>query len=258
MFFTFSATDFLHGNGFLAIYICGVYLGNQELLHKKKILQSFESFALLMQIILFLTLGLLVFPSQIVPVIGIGLIFSVFLMFIARPISVFISLLPFKIKNNSKLFISWVGLRGAVPIVFATYPLIAGIQKADLIFDIVFFISLTSVIVQGSTVNIVAKWLRVVMPANLKKRTLSDMERSDSVKSSLTKIVIPPGCSIIGKKIVDVQFPKTSIISYIIRDNVYIIPNGSTILQENDQLYVLSENELALQEVYTRLEMYTN
>ncbi|HON53535.1 MAG TPA: potassium/proton antiporter, partial [Bacteroidales bacterium] len=122
MFFTFSATDFLHGNGFLAIYICGVYLGNQELLHKKKILQSFESFALLMQIILFLTLGLLVFPSQIVPVIGIGLIFSVFLMFIARPISVFISLLPFKIKNNSKLFISWVGLRGAVPIVFATYP----------------------------------------------------------------------------------------------------------------------------------------
>ncbi|HOS85185.1 MAG TPA: potassium/proton antiporter [Bacteroidales bacterium] len=257
MFFAFSLTDFIGGNGFLAIYICGVYLGNQELLHKKKLLKSFDSFALLMQIVLFLTLGLLVYPSELLSVVGIGLILSVFLIFVARPLSVFLCLLPFKMKLNTKLYISWVGLRGAVPIVFATYPLIAGVGKADLIFDIVFFISLTSVIVQGSTVTIMAKWLKVILPANLKKRTISDMELNESIKTSLTKIVIPEGCSIVGKKIVDVQFPKTSIISYIIRNGSYIIPNGSTVLQENDQLFVLSETQLALQDVYKRLEMYT-
>lgn len=258
MFFTFSATEFLGGNGFLALYICGVYLGNQELLHKKKILKSFDSYALLMQIILFLTLGLLVFPSQILSVVGIGLILSAFLILIARPLSVFITLVPFKLKNNSKLFLSWVGLRGAVPIVFATYPLIAGVQKADLIFDIVFFISLTSVIVQGSTVNLMAKWLHVVLPEKLKKRTLSDMELTDSIKTLLTKIEIPEQCTMIGKKIVDVNFPKTSLISYIIRNNAYIIPNGSSVLQAHDELYVLSESNETLQEVYDCMQIQKN
>src|SRR5690606_21927098 len=142
MFITFSATDFVGGNGFLAIYICAVYLGNQDLIHKRTILKMFDGLAWLMQIVLFLTLGLLVFPSQILPYIGIGLLTSLFLIVIARPVSVFLSLMFFKMKLRRRFYISWVGLRGAVPIVFATYPLLAGIEKAEMIFNIVFFISL--------------------------------------------------------------------------------------------------------------------
>src|SRR5690606_17715080 len=168
MFITFSATDAIGGNGFLAIYICAVFLGNQDLIHKKTILKMYDGLAWLMQIVLFLTLGLLVFPTHIFPVVGIGLLISVFLILVARPLSVFISLAPFKMKTRRKLYISWVGLRGAVPIVFATYPLLAGIEKADMIFNIVFFISVTSVLVQGTTLTTVAHWLHVALPEKVK------------------------------------------------------------------------------------------
>lgn len=176
MFFTFSATDFIRGNGFLAVYISAVYLGNKDLMFKKKILKSFDSFAWLMQIILFLTLGLLVFPKQILPVMGIGLVISLFLILVARPISVFISLIPFRLQRRMRVFISWVGLRGAVPIVFATYPLIAGAGKAHEIFNIVFFISITSVLIQGTTLPLVAKWLHLSLPEKLKIKTKKDIE----------------------------------------------------------------------------------
>lgn len=255
MFFSFSATDFIGGNGFLAVYLCAVYLGNQELIHKKKILRSFDSFAWLMQIVLFLTLGLLVFPSQIIPVIGIGLIISAFLIIIARPMSVFISLLPFKVQSRSKWFISWVGLRGAVPIVFATYPLLAGAEKANMIFNIVFFISLTSVLIQGTTIPVIAKWLHLTLPEKLKHRTQSDLELYDYLKGSLTEIIIPDNCSIIGKEIVELGLPKTSIISFIKRGNKYITPNGSTIIAGSDKLFVLSENSYSLARVFECLDI---
>lgn len=255
MFFSFSATNFLGGNGFLAVYLCAVYLGNQELIHKKKIIKSFDGFAWLAQIVLFLSLGLLVFPSQVVSVIGIGLVISAFLILVARPASVFISLHFYKINARSKWFISWVGLRGAVPIVFATYPLLAGAEKAHMIFNIVFFISLTSVLVQGTSLPLIAKWLNITLPQNLKKRTQTDMELTDSLKSVLTEIIIPMYSSIRGKQIVQLGLPKTSLISYIRRDDNYVTPNGSTILEENDKLYVLSENNEALDKVYECLDM---
>ncbi len=122
-----------------------------------------------MQIILFLTFGLLVFPSRVIPVIGVGLLISAFLIFIARPIGVFGSLIFFKTNTRSKLFLSWVGLRGAVPIVFATYPMIAGLEKSEMIFNLVFFISITSVLAQGTTLAYVAKLLHVVTPAKAKR-----------------------------------------------------------------------------------------
>jgi potassium/hydrogen antiporter len=253
MFFSFSATDFVGGNGFLAVYISAVYLGNQDLMHKKKILKSFDSFAWLMQIGLFLTLGLLVFPSQIVPIIGIGLIISLFLILIARPISVFISLAPFKVQQRSRWFISWVGLRGAVPIVFATYPLIAGVDQANMIFNIVFFISITSVLIQGTSLPLVAKLLHLTLPEKLKQRTMSDIELFDSIKSNLTEIIVPEDCSIVGKQIVHLGFPKTSIISFIQRANKYITPSGSTTILSHDKLYILSEDKEALKKVFNSL-----
>lgn len=254
MLFSFSATDFIGGNGFLAVYLCAIYLGNQDLIHKKKILKSFDSFAWLMQIVLFLTLGLLVFPSHIVPVIGIGLIISAFLIVVARPMSVFISLLFFKVQNRSRLLISWVGLRGAVPIVFATYPLLAGAEKADMIFNIVFFISLTSVLLQGTTLPIVAKWLHLTLPEKAKQRTTTDIELTDSVKSLLTEIIIPSDCKVIGKPLFELGLPKTALISYIERKGKYITPNGATTLEGNDKLVIISESNADIDKFYSCLD----
>jgi len=254
MFFSFSFTDFVGGNGFLSIYISALIIGNHELIHKKKILKSFDSFAWLMQIVLFLTLGLLVYPSHIVPFMSIGLIIAVFLILVARPLSVFITLSPFKVQQRHRWFISWVGLRGAVPIVFATYPLLADAGKAGIIFNMVFFISLTSVLIQGTTLPAVARYLHVTLPAKLKHRTLSDLELSDSIKNNLTEIIIPEGCSSIGKQIVHLALPKTSVISFISRNGKYLVPNGSTILEQGDKLYVLTESEDSLAKVYGCLD----
>ena len=250
MFFSFSATDFIGGNGFLAVYLCAVYLGNQELIHKKKILKSFDSFAWLMQIVLFLTLGLLVFPTRVVPVIGIGLVISVFLILIARPISVFLSLAPFKVEKRGRWFISWVGLRGAVPIVFATYPLLAGAEKANMIFNVVFFISITSVLLQGTTLPVVARWLGLALPEELKQRTQADIELSNSIKSALKEITIPADCQAVGKQIVELGLPKTTLISFIQRGPGYITPTGSTVIEEGDKLFVLSEDQVSLSKVF--------
>lgn len=258
MFFTFSFTNFVGGNGFLSVYMCSVFLGNQYLIHKKKILKSFDSFAWLMQIVLFLTLGLLVFPSQVIPVIGIGLLISAFLIIVARPLSVFISLAPFKMNSRSRWFLSWVGLRGAVPIVFATYPLLAGAEQANMIFDIVFFVSITSVLIQGTTLAKVAGWLKLTLPEELKKRTKVDMDLSESIKSLLTEIRIPENSPVAGKKIVQLELPQTTLISFILRDNKYITPNGSTTIKANDTLFVLSENKDSLSDVFDCLNMNKN
>ena len=246
MFLTWSFTDFIGGNGFLAIYLAAVYLGNQYLIHKKTIMQVFDGLAWLMQIVIFLTLGLLVFPSNIIPIIGTGLLVAAFLMFIARPLSVFITLIPFKVKLRNMTFISWVGLRGAVPIVFATYPLLEGVGKADMIFNLVFFISLSSVLFQGTTLSLVAKWLHVAIPEKAKQKTPPDIELADSIKSELTEIEIDEKCPAVGKQIVELGFPRTAIIAVIKRKGKYITPNGSTVLEPDDRLVILAENAESL------------
>jgi cell volume regulation protein A len=249
MFITFSATDFVGGNGFLAIYISAVYLGNQDLIHKRTILKVYDGLAWLMQIVLFLTLGLLVFPSQIVPFIGIGLAISLFLIFIARPLSVLISLLPFRMAFRRRLYISWVGLRGAVPIVFATYPLLAGIEHASMMFNIVFFVSVSSVLVQGTTLTTVAKWLKIALPEEAKPPSASESFLTEHPKAAMKEITLTPSCPAAGKMIVDLHFPQSAIIAMIQRDGKYLTPNGSTVLQAHDVLIVLSDRQEGLQEV---------
>ncbi|MBU3820470.1 potassium/proton antiporter [Flavobacteriaceae bacterium XHP0103] len=253
MFITFSFTDFIGGNGFLAIYICAVFLGNQDLIHKKTILKMYDGLAWLMQIVLFLTLGLLVFPKSIVPFFGIGLLISVFLILIARPLSVLISLLPFRMKFRRRLYISWVGLRGAVPIVFATYPLLAGIEKADMMFNIVFFISVTSVLIQGTTLTIVAKWLHVAIPERTKPLSQTDKLMNDLPKTAMKEIEILPSNTIVNKKIVELGFPNNAIIAMIKRADKYITPNGTTVIKANDILIVLSETEQGIENVIKKL-----
>ncbi|TVZ10574.1 cell volume regulation protein A [Cellulophaga sp. RHA_52] len=249
MFITFSATDFVGGNGFLAIYICAVYLGNQDLIHKKTILKMYDGLAWLMQIVLFLTLGLLVFPSKIIPVFGLGILISLFLIIVARPVSVFLSLLFFKMKFRRRFYISWVGLRGAVPIVFATYPLLAGIDKADMMFNIVFFISVSSVIIQGTTLSVMAKWLNVALPNEEKKLSATDLLMEDNPKALIKEIPVTANCYAVNKKIVDLGFPKHAIIAMIRRDNKYVTPNGSTVIEDKDILVVLADKQEAIDNV---------
>ena len=243
MFITFSATDVVGGNGFLAIYICAVYLGNQDLIHKKTIFRMYDGLAWLMQIVLFLTLGLLVFPSQVFPYMGIGLLISVFLIVVARPVSVFLSLMFFKMELSRRFYISWVGLRGAVPIVFATYPLLAGIDKANMIFNIVFFISVTSVLIQGTTLSIVAKWLKVALPETVKPLTEIDKLVLELPKSVSQEIEILPGFYAVNKRIVDLNFPTSAFIVMIRRNGEYIRPGGSTEIEAKDVLMVLADSQ---------------
>ena len=252
---TYSLTHFLEGNGFLAIYICAIILGNSNFIHKRSLMQFYDGQAWLMQIILFLTLGLLVFPSKIVPIIGTGLLISVFLILVARPIGVFISLAFFKSNVRSKIFLSWVGLRGGVPIVFATYPLMAGIEKAEMIFNLVFFISVTSVLLQGTTLAYVARLLHLDVPSKAKRRT--ELEIAEIAKKEKVQLQINPGNPSIGRMIVQLEFPKAAQIMTIKRDNKYLIPVGSTQLREDDKLFILAEDKHTVQLVYDSLHLST-
>jgi cell volume regulation protein A len=255
MFVTFSFTDLIGGNGFLAVYLCAVYLGNQDLIHKRTILKLFDGIAWLMQIVLFLTLGLLVNPVDILPLVGLGLTIAVFLILVARPIGVMASLLPFRMKMRRRWYVSWVGLRGAVPIVFATYPLIAGIDKATTIFNIVFFISLTSVLIQGTSLSKVADWLKVALPEKVKPRSPLDYFLDQPPKTSMVEVNIPEGSKVVGKKILDISFPKNAIIAMLRRKGNYLTPNGQTVIEANDQLLVLAENERSIESVFQSLQL---
>src|SRR5699024_5039867 len=162
-----------------------LYLGNKKIVKKRTILDLFDGMSWLMQITLFLTLGLLITPSHLIPIIGFGLLVSAFLMLGARPIGVLLCLLPFRMSPARRAYISWVGLRGAVPIVFATYPLIAGLEHAEVFFNIVFFVSLTSVLIQGSTIPIVARWLNLSLPVADKQRSPVDVLYTEGDRKSV-------------------------------------------------------------------------
>ncbi|HEX5653148.1 MAG TPA: potassium/proton antiporter [Chitinophagaceae bacterium] len=253
IFFTFAFTDLIGGNGFLAVYLSALVLGNSNFIHKKSAVKFYDGQAWLMQIVMFLTLGLLVFPSRIIPIAGTGILIALVLIFVARPIGVFVALSFFRVKLRDKLFISWVGLRGAVPIVFATYPLIAGISKADTIFHLVFFISASSVLLQGTALPKVAKWLKVVVPKKAKRITPLDMELYDTIQSEFVEIILPGNSKAVGKAIVKLNLPKPSLIVLLVREGKYIQPNGATVLEEGDKLLLLANNKEMLVDVYRTL-----
>ncbi len=172
--FTYGMTASVGGNGFLAVYVAGIRAGSSEFEQLHSLRRFHEAQAWLMQILMFLTLGLQVFPSHILPVIGIGLILSLFLMLIARPTAVFITLFASSLTVKEKLLISWGGLRGAVPIILATFPLIAGLPQSKMIFNLVFFIVLTSILLQGTSLPLIARWLGLSNPKLLPVRTVEN------------------------------------------------------------------------------------
>lgn len=242
IFFTFSTTSLLNGNGYLAVYLAGMMVGNHKIANRKEINTFMDGLTWLFQIIMFLCLGLLVNPHEMLEVAAVALLIGVFMILVGRPLSVYISLLPFgkKITQKSRLFVSWVGLRGAVPIIFATYPVVAEVPGANSIFNIVFFITILSLIVQGTTITSISRLLGLSMP---QPKTGNDfgVELPDEIGSDLHDMTITADILAKATTLKDMNLPKGTLVMIVKRNDEYLIPNGSLRLQEGDKLLLISE-----------------
>lgn len=241
----YGLTTIVGGNGFLAAYVAGLVIGNSAIVHKKSLIRFHEGVGWLMQITLFLTLGLFVFPSDLMPVLVPGIIISIVLIFVARPIAVYLSLLPWKMKKNEKLMISWVGLRGAAPIVLATFPLIAGVPQAHVFFNLVFFMVIASALLHGTSIPFVAKHLGLAAPLPGRSRFGMELEPEEGSKSELVELTVPAGSPVIGRQIVAIGLPQGTLIILIAKGREQFSPRGSTILEEGDTLLVLTHQDTA-------------
>lgn len=259
VFLTFSVTNMINANGYLAVYIAGIVVGNagmvkgtpkirifkkeyplfgnKKIIEKRSINKLLDGLTWLVQIVMFLMLGLLVTPHNMMDMALNAIILGLFVIFIGRPLAVYISLIPFKkIGFKDKAFISWVGLRGAAPIIFATYPVVAGVKDGELIFNVVFFITLISLLVQGTTIPFVANKLKLG-------------EKDDSGPENFG-IEIPDELNTIMEQqtveketiLKDYPLKKGNLIMIVKRGDRYIVPNGKLILKKGDQLLVISES----------------
>ncbi|MDR2105133.1 MAG: potassium/proton antiporter [Deferribacteraceae bacterium] len=252
--FIFSLTYFVEGNGYLAVYIAGLVIGNSKFISKRTTLKFFDGLAWISQISLFLTLGLLVTPRELLDVLAPGVLVSVFIIFVTRPLAVFLTLLPFKRTIAEKTFISWVGLRGAVPIVFAILPIAAGVPFAKEIFNIVFFVTLISLLLQGTTLTKVANLLKLEgAPADGGKLKYFDMELDEDIKSAMTEIILTDSIIAKGKTLMEMSLPDGTLAVMVKRGNGYFIPKGNTELASGDKLLILTDHEQALRETYAAM-----
>lgn len=242
--FTFSITSLLNGNGYLAVYIAGMMVGNHKIAYRKETNTFMDGLTWLFQIIMFLCLGLLVNPHEMLQVAAVALLIGVFMILVGRPLSIFLSLLPFgkTITSKSRLFISWVGLRGAVPIIFATYPVVAEVPGANSIFNIVFFITILSLVIQGTTITRVARMLGLSIP---QEKTGNDfgVELPEELGSELREITVTPELLAQGDTLQRMQLPKGTLVMIVKRENEFLIPNGTLKLHANDKLLLISERE---------------
>lgn len=242
VFFTFSVTDLLRGNGYLAVYIAGMMVGNNRIMHRKEIYTFMDGLTWLFQIIMFLCLGLLVNPHEMLEVTAVALLIGIFMIVVGRPLSVFLCLLPFgrKITFKSRLFVSWVGLRGAVPIIFATYPVVGAVPGAHVIFNIVFFITIVSLVVQGTTVSRVARLLKLSTPLE-KSGNDFGVELPEEIDSRLYDMTVTPEVLEKSDTLKDMNLPKGTLVMIVKRDDRYLIPNGTLKLHVGDKLLLISE-----------------
>ena len=241
VFFTYAITNILSGNGFLAVYLAGIIIGNHKIINRKQIFSFLDGLTWMMQIGMFLTLGLLVNPHELLEVAPMALLIGLFMIVLGRPLSVFISLLPFrKITFRSRLFVSWVGLRGAVPIIFATYPVIAGIEGSEQIFNIVFFITLLSLIVQGSTISAAASLLHLNEPIS-EEADMFGIEVPEEA-GNLAEITLTDDSLLHGDTLKDLQLPSGMLVMMIKREGKFLVPNGKVKLQSGDRLLIISEH----------------
>ncbi|MEP9410714.1 MAG: potassium/proton antiporter [Candidatus Brocadia sp.] len=253
---TYVITTFLKGNGILAVYLAGLMLGKAEFPNKKIIIRFHDGLAWLAQIVMFITLGLLVFPSYIVPLIGPGFLLAFLLMVVARPVSVLLCLLPFNMNMREKVMIAWVGLRGSVPIILATFPFMAGIPQADTIFNIVFFVVIASVFIQGTSIPILSKILKLDVPLANKMNYPIEFEKTADINAELIDVIVPFDSEVVGKRISDLDIPKKCLIVLICRNGKFVIPSGDMVIESGDVLLVLANTAdfLAFQQTLARLK----
>ena len=243
IFIIYCSAYLLKGNGYLAVYIAGMVIGNSRLFKKREIGTFLNGMTWLLQIVMFLMLGLLVNPHEMLPVMLMAVLVSVFMTFVARPLSVWLSLLPFgrKITNKSKLFISWVGIRGAAPIIFATYPVLAQVDGASQIFNIVFFVTLISLLFQGMSLSWVARKLGLTEPLPEKENNFG-IELTEDVGSTLREVLCTEELLQRGRHIRELSLPEGTLVIMIKRGDRYIVPNGSLELMLGDRLLLMIHN----------------
>lgn len=238
---TYELTDWLHGSGFLATYVAGMVMADADFLHKRSLLRFHDALGWLSQIAMFVIMGLLVFPSALPPVAGRALLLAALLAFVARPVAVFITVLPLRMPLRDTLFVSWVGLRGATPIILATFPVVAGVPDATTIFHVVFFIVLLSVLVQGTTIPAAAR--RLGLAAALgpdRPYTFDDVIRGDG-GHALCSLRVGAAASAVGRALVDLRLPSGVIVVLLRRAGVQMIPKGGTVLEAGDELLLLAD-----------------
>ena len=243
VFITFTITDLLHGNGYLAVYILGVIVGNARLVFRKEINTFMNGLTWFSQIVMFLSLGLLVNPHEMLGVSVCAMLIGLFMIFVARPLTVMLCLLPFRqMTFKAKCFVSWVGLRGAVPIIFATYPVVSEIPGSQVIFNIVFFITLLSLIFQGMTIAPVAKWLSLDLPEE-KEGNEFGVEVPEEIDSQLTDVTLTPELLEDGNRLMDMNIAPGTLVMLVKRGSEFMIPNGRMELKVGDKLLYISENK---------------
>ena len=243
VFISFTLTEMLQGNPYLAVYITGVVIGNERLVNRKEMNTFMNGLTWLAQIVMFLTLGLLVNPKELVDILLIATLIALFMIFVARPLTVYLCLLPFRdMSNKARLFVSWVGLRGAVPIIFATYPVVSHIPGSHDIFNIVFFITLLSLIFQGMTIAPVAKWLSLDLPQE-KEGNDFGVEIPEEIDSQLTDVTLTAEMLENGNRLMDMNIAKGTLVMLVKRGTEFMIPNGRMELKVGDKLLYISENK---------------
>ena len=243
VFFIFAITDAFKGNGYLAVYIAGILVGNNRIMYRKEIASFMDGFSWLFQIIMFLTLGLLVNPHELLAIAPVAILIGIFMILVGRPLSVFLCLAPFrKISLRAKTFVSWVGLRGAVPIIFATYPVIHNVPGANIIFNIVFFITILSLVIQGTSISFVAKLLHLSTPLEDDKNQFG-IELPEELNTHLFEITVNVNMLRHGNTLKEMSIPHGTLVMIIKRDEQFLIPNGSLVLHVGDILLLISEQE---------------
>ena len=250
IFFAFAFTDLIRGNGYLAVYLAGLVVGNHKLVQKRSLTVFFDGFTWLVQIVMFLTLGLFVNGDELIrpEVLLLGLVVGAFMIFVARPLTVFLCLAPFRrFSTRARIYVSWVGLRGAVPILFALYPMVAGIGHADLLFNVVFLATIVSLVVQGTTVSGMANFLGLAFE---EKAPAFGVDMSDDMKSALTEIEVNECVLENGRTLREIALPEHTLVMMICRDGEYFVPQGKTQLHLGDKLLVISDRGEELENTY--------
>ncbi|HHR5880560.1 potassium/proton antiporter [Providencia alcalifaciens] len=251
--FSFGVASNLDGSGFLSIFVTGVVIGNHSFVFQRNTFLFHDGLAWLSQIIMFVMLGLLVNPSSLIEVWQEGLLIALVLTFVARPLAVVPVLKLFRFTRNEIALISWVGLRGSVPIILAIFPFIFGLPGANLIFDVVFFVVLISATLQGSTLPYFARKLNLMQPPPLLPAATLDITAVDQIDADLVEYTLGEDCSAVGRRLSQLALPDQTVIAMITREKSVLPPRGSTILMANDHLFVVlkPQNRLFLERLFS-------